>query len=314
MPRINNAISFSERVRNKIVSKTNKLKLKHFEIVDLNEELIQNIENKKIFAAVRFGNTENIIFNKLLNRKRIDKYLIDLLCDLAGFYPKNVQNIINEFYFNYIESLKYIDFLGSAGTYFYSSEFLKIYKNCIFTDNKYLDPVHLYKSDNPWTSKLQNKNIIFISSHYHSMKYQKNRLNKVWGKKIKNIMPFKSINIVKAPNFSLGDINSKKLNWSEVPEDLVNQVLNFKDIDFVFIGAGAYSPIISTKLKQKGISSVTTCGATQLFFGIKGERWQQGGFKIHQEIFNDYWIKPLDVDKPKKFRDIEFFEGNTSYW
>jgi hypothetical protein len=314
MPRINKSISLSERLINKIASKFNQIKLKELNIIDLNERLISNIDSKKVFSAVRLGNTENIIFNKLLNKRKIDQYLVDLLCDLAGFYPKNILNITNEFYLKYLESLKYIDFLGSAGSYYYSSKFLKIYKNDIFTNNKYLDPIYLYKKDDPWTSRLKDKNVVFISSHYQSMNLQKNRLNKVWGKKVKSIMPFKSISLIKSPNFSLGDKNLKKLNWFEVPEYLVNQVLNLNNIDFAFIGSGAYSPIISTKLKQKGISSITTCGATQLFFGIMGERWQQRGFKEHQKLFNKFWIKPLNSDRPKKYNEIKYFEGNTSYW
>ena len=50
-------------------------------------------------------------------------------------------------------------------------------------------------------------------------------------------------------------------------------------------------------------------GALQLFFGIKGKRWDEMEPKI-SAMYNEYWNYPLDCETPKNHSAVE---GGT-YW
>jgi len=91
--------------------------------------------------------------------------------------------------------------------------------------------------------------------------------------------------------------------------DMIDDV----DFDVALVGAGAYAPVLASHIKQKNKSVITTCGATQLFFGVKGKRWSKNNAK-HCEVFNESWIYPVDEDIPTNLKFFEAFEGGNAYW
>jgi hypothetical protein len=76
-----------------------------------------------------------------------------------------------------------------------------------------------------------------------------------------------------------------------------------KNVDFVFVGAGALSLPICFELKKRGISAIHTGGGTQIIFGLKGQRWLShtgiSGF------FNPSWAHPLRKEIPSGAERIE---------
>lgn len=77
----------------------------------------------------------------------------------------------------------------------------------------------------------------------------------------------------------------------------------------VLVGSGVLSLIVVAELKKRGKIAIHTGGSTQLFFGIKGRRWDS-----HPEIsrfFNDSWKRPSRKETP--LNAINFVDGPT-YW
>ena len=60
--------------------------------------------------------------------------------------------------------------------------------------------------------------------------------------------------------------------------------------------------------KELNSSVMYIGGALQLFFGILGNRWENNEYVKKNK--NDYWIKPLECDKPKRTELCE----NGCYW
>jgi len=61
-------------------------------------------------------------------------------------------------------------------------------------------------------------------------------------------------------------------------------------------------------IKSLGKKAVHLGGATQILFGIKGKRWEErSDFK---QLFNKYWIRPLETEKPINYKKIE----GGCYW
>ena len=72
------------------------------------------------------------------------------------------------------------------------------------------------------------------------------------------------------------------------------------------IETGAYGMFLGDYCKSLGKKAVHVGGALQLYFGIKGKRWDEDGF------YNEHWIRPQKSDMPE---GAELFEcGTFAYW
>ena len=76
-----------------------------------------------------------------------------------------------------------------------------------------------------------------------------------------------------------------------------------KDVEFVFVGAGALSLPICFELKKRGISAIHTGGGTQIIFGVKGQRWLS--HNVISGFFNPAWISPFRKEIPSGADRIE---------
>lgn len=74
------------------------------------------------------------------------------------------------------------------------------------------------------------------------------------------------------------------------------------------IGAGALSLPIAVALKKRGIAAIHTGGATQILFGIKGNRWTT--HSIISTFFNTAWISPAPSEVPSNAASVE----RGCYW
>ena len=73
-----------------------------------------------------------------------------------------------------------------------------------------------------------------------------------------------------------------------------------KDFDIAIVGCGGYSVIISdyiyTEMKK---SAIIVGGGIQLFFGIKGKRWND------KNLYNEFWCNVLESEIPKNKEKVE---------
>jgi len=76
-----------------------------------------------------------------------------------------------------------------------------------------------------------------------------------------------------------------------------------KDVEFVFVGAGALSLPICFELKKRGISAIHTGGGTQIIFGLKGQRWLS--HNVISGFFNSNWNSPSRKEIPSGGDRIE---------
>jgi hypothetical protein len=97
---------------------------------------------------------------------------------------------------------------------------------------------------------------------------------------------------VRCPQFSYMEPSPFE-SWSEGLERLQDQVLQH-EFDLAIIGAGAWSLPLVAAIKQAGRKAMHFGGATQLFFGIRGKRWDHYIY----DHFNEYWVRPLPEDTP----------------
>jgi len=143
----------------------------------------------------------------------------------------------------------------------------------------------------------------FVRSMQKQLPNMKNIFKKFsWADSIEGIQ--RSCQFVRCPLFSYME-PSPFQTWSQGLEKLLEQIL-VHEFDLAIVGAGAWSLPLVTEIKNAGRKAMHFGGATQLFFGIRGKRWDH---YIYDHL-NEYWIRPLPGDTPKGHKVKE----DGCYW
>ena len=239
-----------------------------------------------------------------------NKKTLDFLNFNAGFFPITEENII-KFCEIMINDSKEVDILASW-------QENELYMNTFLDDHKkihlrFLEP---FWSNNPWTKVLKNKKILVIHPFKHTIENQYKKRELLFENK-DTLPEFKSLTVIRAIQ-SLGGNNSEFKDWFEALEYMKNEI-DKVDYDICLIGAGAYGFPLAAHVKRQGKQGIHIGGALQLFFGIKGSRWEIPDLEVknwgiepgfYLKLMNDYWVRPDETERPKNSEKVE---GN-SYW
>jgi hypothetical protein len=150
-----------------------------------------------------------------------------------------------------------------------------------------------------------NKKILVVSSHKDSIEHQI--------PKLKYINPFLetcTFEVIRPPQTSCGNHNNT--DWSEHLDTFFSQLQLVNDFDIALVCSGGYSIFIAEYIYEKMNRSVIYPGGSlQLWFGIIGNRWKEWWNYYYYPDSKDYWIDPLESDKPK---NNHLVDGNGAYW
>lgn len=259
--------------------------------------------NKPLMVA-RFGSVEikAVLYPRIsfpLNyfiRKKIFK---DMFIN-AGFFPVNNENI-QRFSDLMIEDIKMLDILGSWRV----EECLlaKSLSHTIKVDLKSLEP---YYSTIPWTEALRNKRVLVVHPFNGTIEeqYFNNRRN-IFANT--NILPdFKSLVTIKAVQ-TIGGNKTEFNNWFQALESMKIKIEQ-TSFDVAIIGCGAYGFPLAAHVKRIGKKAIHLGGATQILFGIRGNRWDS--HPLISKYINEYWVRPKLEDMPLGASSVE----NACYW
>ena len=85
------------------------------------------------------------------------------------------------------------------------------------------------------------------------------------------------------------------------------------DFDIALVSCGGFGMILSDYIYSKMKKSVLYVGGgLQLYFGIKGNRWNS--HPIISKLFNDKWTNVLEEDKPPTLAKNPRLCENSCYW
>lgn len=121
-------------------------------------------------------------------------------------------------------------------------------------------------------------------------------------------MPQFELKTLKAVQTIAGTKDERFDNWFEALDWMVQECKKI-DFDVAIIGCGAYGFPLAAEIKKMGKGAIQLCGATQLMFGIKGNRWENIS-AIKDGLFNDAWVYPNEKEKVSGMKKIE----NACYW
>lgn len=233
------------------------------------------------------------------------------LSDASGFFPRGDQELVERFCELFLEDAKEIDLLGS----WHSGE---RYLDYIIGDTPkvflpYLEP---YWSARPWTKSLEGKRILVVHpfAELIEQQYKYNRLNLFSDH---DVLPEYQLETVKAVQ-SLGGVCDGFQNWFEAL-DYMKSEIDKHDYDICIIGCGAYGLHLAAHVKRSGKKAIHVGGATQMLFGVKGNRWEDPNYGVREwglpygyytDLINEYWVRPDSTFRPANADRVE----GACYW
>lgn len=267
----------------------------------------------KPFMIARLGETEQRVVaygisHKFplcnpLKQRHILRHECANWCEGAGFFPRRA-NLIPLFTQVYLDAFRQVDILA-VWELQYEQFFLQQYM--IDTKICRARALSVVEHEKTWMGALRGKKVLVISPFAESIERQYRHRDKLH--RNLDMLPefeLKTLKAVQSPIIS--GRRSEFKDWFHALDWMYQETLKI-DYDIALLGCGAYAFPLAAKIKENGHGAITTCGGTQLIFGIMGKRWDNPEYRKSLGV-NQYWIYPSEEETPRKKRTVE----NGCYW
>ena len=275
---------------------------------EVNALIIEKIESGKPFLAGRFGSTE------LLNMQSFEfgvhgKHGLDdrfkQLCEWSGFFPRDI-SLLGQFVNIMKESIKDVDVLACWFHPFEDYYIKKMMKESL--QLTYLLDMEPWCGAVHWSSALEGKKVLIIHPFTEDIEAQYDRYTDIFP--FTDILPKFTLKTLKAVQTLAGTEDNRFATWYDALDWMYIEAIKI-DFDIAIIGCGAYGLPLAAKLKKVGKQAIHLAGATQILFGIKGKRWDEGeAFAYIRNYYNDAWIYPGERNRIKNSNEVE----DGCYW
>lgn len=227
----------------------------------------------------------------------------------SGFFPPT-KNKIQQFCELMLQDMQEVDVLGSwLPEEIYFKEKIKNSKKIKLV---LLEP---YISNIPWSRALKGKKVLVVHPFAELMEEQYKNRDLLFDNP--EVLPEFELQTLQAVQ-SLGGESNGFADWFEALQWMKDEI-DKRDYDVCLIGAGAYGFPLAAHVKRQGKKAVHIGGALQLFFGIKGNRWEMPHYPaiwgLPDDFYlnlmnNSHWVRPTDKLKPANADKVE----DATYW
>lgn len=233
----------------------------------------------------------------------------------AGVWPSTKVSV-DEWVFSLVEAIRQCDVLV-AGWY----APLKVREEEALNQINHLAPRIPLRSLEPyyvppeqrWTQLLAGNRVAVVSSFTETIQGQLEKRELLWPVAPESLLPtaveWVLIQTGYAPSLAQGVAGwpAEIETWRHAVDSVVKQVVDSK-ARIVLIGCGGLGMLIGSECKRRGIIAIVLGGATQVFFGIKGKRWETHSVISH--FWNEAWVWPKPSETPLGASLIE----GACYW
>lgn len=168
-----------------------------------------------------------------------------------------------------------------------------------------LDDLEPFFSARPWTRALAGKKVLVVHPFDKAVKLQYSQREHLFQNR--EILPdFELINY-QPFYWGIRENQDKTLDYFRNLECMKQEIAAI-DFDVALIAAGPFGFSLAAEIKRNGKQAVVVGGVLQMFFGIKGARWNAQD--KYRNLYNEYWIRPGDEYKPQYFAKID----GGCYW
>lgn len=256
------------------------------------DELLQSlIRGADPFLYSRWGGTEgNIVYRSRIGI--LERSVYKSGCNNAGIFPPTDLVIRN--YIDITEdAARQIDVLCTG---FWCRQVEELFR--IYSPEAKL--VYFGQGPGPWMYALRGMKVLVI--HPFAALIEKQYLKREKLFRNPRVLPEFELKTYKAIQ-SMGG-NEEYGSWIEALNKMEEDISRI-DFDIALLGCGAYGMPLGAFIKRNlNKKALHIGGALQIFFGIKGKRWDNEG------IYNEFWIRPTDDLKPQNYKSVE----DGCYW
>ena len=220
---------------------------------------------------------------------------IDAMHVNAGFFPCDIP-LIEQFCRLILEDIKQMDLLGS----WLQQEDIILNQ---MPQAKRIDIggiSHPWFYKNPWTAALKNKRVLVIHPFSETITKQYCKKDVLFNNGY--ALPEFELITIKAVQSHAGN-KTQFDSWFDAFSSMCHEIDQL-EYDIAMIGCGAYGLPLAAYVKRKGKKAIHVGGCMQLFFGIKGKRWDEQGW------YNEHWVRPAMDEIPKD----AFMVEDACYW
>lgn len=258
------------------------------------------------------------LFFKFYQAKPTDTYPSSITRRLelhAGVFPPT-HNSVEKWVFQALESIRLSDILV-AGWYKPLAEMEETFLNVA---NKYapriplrsLEPYYV-EPEKRWTQLLKGQKVAVVNAFAETAVAQTKKRSQIWKENADSLLPEDTtwipIKTGYAPVLAKGraEWESSIQSWDVAVTSTVKRVIE-SEAKIAIIGCGGLGMLIGAELRRRGIIAIVMGGATQVLFGIKGNRWASHDVISH--FWNDAWVYPAEQETPLGSSQIE----GGCYW
>lgn len=280
---------------------------------ETNNDIANAINAGKGYMVARLGAVEmNYLYYYIRHQMGYDdkeqrNEALRMLCFNAGFFPKEHAKA-DELAKMYLKDIESMDLCGAWSVYMEDYVLRHYASDCKITKLRFLEP-WVVEGTKPWTEALAGKRVVVVHPFAESMEGQYQKRERLFENKFSkdSILPEMDLRFVKAVQSIGGNGAEGFESWFDAYRYMLNRIQE-TDFDVAVLGCGAYGLPLAAEIKRQGKVAIHLGGATQLWFGIKGKRWNDD--PLISSFYNDFWISPSSDEKPKNADGVE----GGCYW
>ncbi|MBQ2968289.1 MAG: hypothetical protein IJE10_09250 [Clostridia bacterium] len=161
-----------------------------------------------------------------------------------------------------------------------------------------------YYWNEPWSAALKGKKVLVIHPFEETIRSQYEKRELLFENP--DVLPEFELKTIKAVQSSAFFETSFE-TWFDALNYMYDEAMKI-DFDVAILGCGAYGFSLACMLKKAGKTAIHMGGATQILFGIKGNRWDN--HPIVSKLYNEHWVRPSKTETPEKAQQVE----GACYW
>jgi hypothetical protein len=228
-----------------------------------------------------------------------EKQMIKDMQEVAGFFPGKIE-FFERFSEMMLEDMLQVDILGS-----WRLEERFVSDRLLNSKKVMLEDLEPFFVSNPWTKALKGKKVLVVHPFAETIRKQYSLRTKLFDN---DLLPeFDLLTLKAVQSYAYNDTSFK--NWFEALEWMKKEIDNI-DYDICILGCGAYGFPLAAHVKRMGKKAIHLGGITQFLFGIKGRRWENYIVYPYTNLYNEYWVRPGENEKPT---NVNLVEGGC-YW
>lgn len=214
----------------------------------------------------------------------------------GSLYPMN-EKTLSQYAEVTLRDSSQVDLLGS---WLYKEQYILPYLSpeCCFCDIRDLEPDYVASdASGEWPQALKGKKVLVVNIFAETIKKQYQNRRQLFSDPA--LLP--DFDLITLKVVYQGD--SKFGSWMDELQS-IEEEMDRIDYDIAIIGCGVYGFNLAAHAKRTGHKAIHLGGATQLLFGIYGNRW------VGRSFINENWCRPSAEERPANADQIE----GACYW